>query len=331
MTADSRRARQRSSFVRASCQADPAGLHKASEDAAARSYWRLEGLDAVLMDAPPADNDLARWLAMHKLLHDGGVRVPAILALDVAQGFVLLEDLGRATLLDTLDEDNADRWFDAAITQLLAIQRITPPRELPGYDDTLLGRELDLFTEWFLERELGITLSGDALQTWQDARGLLINRALAQPRVLVHRDFMPRNLMPVDGGLAVIDFQDAVAGPIAYDPLCLFKDAFVSWPEARIETWLRHYHERAVQAGLPVPEWPRLRRDVDLIGVHRHLKVIGIFARLKHRDGKSKYLADVPRFITYLDAVLPAHAQLAPLQALLQRQVWPAWHAEHGR
>jgi aminoglycoside/choline kinase family phosphotransferase len=152
----------------------------------------------------------------------------------------------------------------------------------------------------------------------------LVDAAQAQPQVLVHRDFMPRNLMPVAGGAAVLDFQDAVRGPIAYDPLSLFKDAFLSWPQARVDGWLDRYHARARDAGLPVPPLPRFRRDADWIGIQRHLKVIGIFARLQHRDGKPKYLADVPRFFAYLDGVLPRYPELAPLAALIEGKVKPA-------
>lgn len=325
MTADSPRAEQRRAFVRDTCQADPACLHKASEDAAARSYWRLQGHAAVLMDAPPADNDLASWLAMRELLECGGVRVPRLVAADLAHGFVLMEDLGPRTMLQSIKPDNADVMFDAAIEQLLRLQAIAPPPTLPRYDAALLGAELDLFPDWFMQRELGLALEPGEQAIWRGIRQYLIAQALAQPQVLVHRDFMPRNLMPVDGELAVIDFQGAVTGPVAYDPLSLFKDAFVSWPSGRVTQWLDEYHARARAAGIPVPERERFRRDADRIGVQRHLKIIGIFARLKHRDGKPGYLADVPRFIAYLDAVLPAHDALAPLKRLLDERVWPAW------
>jgi aminoglycoside/choline kinase family phosphotransferase len=143
----------------------------------------------------------------------------------------------------------------------------------------------------------------------------------------VHRDFMPRNLMPQGGEVAVLDFQDAVRGPVAYDPICLFKDAFLSWPEARVRDWLARYHAGAHEAGIPLPDLARFRRDADLTGVHRHLKVIGIFARLNYRDGKPRYLADVPRFIAYLDAVLPRYAELAPLATLIDASVKPAMQA----
>lgn len=317
---------QRRAFVREQCHADPDAMQPASEDAGMRSYWRLADGGGVLMDAPPANNDLDSWLLMHALFDAGGVRVPAIRAQDLGHGFLLMEDLGQKTLLQCVNSENAERWFDAAITQLLRIQALSPPDELPHYDASLLGRELDFFPDWFISRELGMTLPSKALQVWRTACEFLVEQALRQPQILVHRDFMPRNLMPIANELAVIDFQDAVVGPIAYDPICLFKDAFVSWPEQRVGEWLQHYHKRASNAGLPVPDQALFRRDCDLIGIHRHLKVIGIFARLKHRDGKPHYLADTPRFIAYLDTALPRYRELVPLHDLLQAQVWPVWH-----
>ena len=307
---------------------DPgACLVRASVDAGFRSYWRSEGTATshIVMDSPPDREDVRPWLRIRDLLEAGGVRVPRVHAREVERGFLLLEDLGTNTLLQVIDDDNADAMFDAAIDQLLALQAIAAPADLPAYDETMLARELRLFDEWFLGRHLGIALDCGALETLDLAYRRLIDAALAQPRVLVHRDFMPRNLMPAgNDGLAVLDFQDAVAGPIAYDPLCLFKDAFRSWPQARVDAWLDRYHARATAAGLPLPPLARFRRDADWIGIHRHLKVIGIFARLHHRDGKSKYLADVPRFFAYLDEVLPNYPEMAPLRELIELRVKPA-------
>jgi hypothetical protein len=208
---------------------------------------------------------------------------------------------------------------------LLKLQAIEPPVDLPSYDEPLLARELRLFDEWFLQRHLGIELDCDDLENLDAAYRVLINAALAQPQVLVHRDFMPRNLMPTtdDSGPAVLDFQDAVRGPIAYDALSLFKDAFLSWPEARVDGWLAQYHARANEAGLPVPRAERFRRDADLIGIQRHLKVLGIFARLHHRDHKPKYLEDAPRFVAYLRDIVSRYPELAPLQRVLERRLYP--------
>jgi aminoglycoside/choline kinase family phosphotransferase len=323
---DPARASERLSWARGAL-ADPAlDLVRASTDAGFRSYWRTSGHapNRIVMDSPPDKEDVHPWLRVRALLEAGGVRVPHVLAQDLARGFLLLEDLGANTFLQVIDDTNADDLFDAAVTQLLKLQAITPPADLPAYDEALLARELRLFDEWFLGRHLGMALDCGDLETLDLAYRRLMDAALAQPQVLVHRDFMPRNLMPVAGGAAVLDFQDAVRGPIAYDPLSLFKDAFLSWPQARVDAWLDRYHARALDAGLPVPPLPRFRRDADWIGVQRHLKVIGIFARLHHRDGKPKYLADVPRFFAYLDGVLPHHPELAPLQELIERKVKPA-------
>lgn len=312
---------------------------RASTDAGFRSYWRVHTPDgdgllasAIVMDSPPDKEDVRPWLQVRALLEAGGVRVPGVLAEDVEAGFLLLEDLGADTYLHVIDAGNANLLFDQAIGQLLKLQAIAPPAGMPAYDETMLARELRLFDEWFCGHHLGMNLDCGDLESLDGAYRILIDAALAQPQVLVHRDFMPRNLMPVQGrmadgspaGPAVLDFQDAVRGPIAYDPVSLFKDAFLSWPPSRVAIWLEHYHARALEAGLPVPPLPRFLRDAELIGVQRHLKVIGIFARLNHRDGKPKYLTDVPRFFTYLDEVLPRYPELAGLHRFIEHKVKPA-------
>ncbi|HSR65979.1 MAG TPA: phosphotransferase [Xanthomonadaceae bacterium] len=325
----SHRADARLAWTRAALADPGAGLERASMDAGFRSYWRTLGHapSRIVMDSPPDKEDVRPWLRIHDLLEGGGVRVPRVLARDVDAGFLLLEDLGARTCLQVLDDGNADGLFDAALDQLLRLQAIAPPAGLPAYDEALLARELRLFDEWFLGRHLGLALDCEALETLDAAYRALIDAALAQPRVLVHRDFMPRNLMPAGDTLAVLDFQDAVEGPIAYDVLSLFKDAFHSWPEERVAGWVAHYHARAVDAGLPVPELARFRRDVDWIGVQRHLKVIGIFARLHHRDHKPRYLQDVPRFFAYLDGVLPRYPEFDGLRRLIDGRVRPAMAA----
>jgi aminoglycoside/choline kinase family phosphotransferase len=310
-----------------------ASLQRASTDAGFRSYWRTSartGASMIVMDSPPDKEDVRPWLRIHDLLERGGVRVPHVLARDVAAGFLLLEDLGTGTYLQVIDAGNADAMFDAAVTQLLKLQAIAPPPGLPDYDEALLARELRLFDEWFLGRHLGITLDCGELETLELVYRRLIDAALAQPQVLVHRDYMPRNLMPVEDGPAVLDFQDAVRGPVAYDALSLFKDAFLSWPQARVDGWLDRYHGRALEAGLPVPPLARFRRDADWIGVQRHLKVMGIFARLHHRDHKPRYLEDAPRFLAYLDGVLPQYPELQPLLAILDRHVRPVLAAANA-
>ncbi|MCY7353931.1 MAG: phosphotransferase [Lysobacter sp.] len=309
-------------------------LVRASVDAGFRSYWRTVGHAAsnsvIVMDSPPDKEDVRPWLAMRDVLESGGVRVPLVIARDVDAGFLVLEDLGADTYLHVITSNNADTLFDDAIDQLLKLQSIPVPTTLPAYDEPMLVRELKLFEEWFLGHHLGMVLDYDDLERLALVYRRLTDAALAQPQVLVHRDFMPRNLMPIEGGPAVLDFQDAVRGPIAYDPTCLFKDAFLSWPQDRVDAWLDRYHARAVEAGLPVPDLARFRRDADWIGVQRHLKVIGIFARLNHRDHKSKYLHDVPRFFGYLDAVLPNYPELSPLAELIEHKVKPAMRLRAG-
>lgn len=329
-TTPSSREQQRLDWARDATGNPALGLERASVDAGFRSYWRTTGItpSLIVMDSPPGKDNVQPWLRIRTLLLEGGVRVPDVLAQDVEQGFLLLEDLGVDTYLHRIDADNADVMFDAAFEQLLRVQAIPVPEGFPEYDEPSLLRELRLFDEWFLGTHLGVQLSSEETERLFAVYRLLIDRALAQPQVFVHRDFMPRNLMPCGDGTAVIDFQDAVRGPVAYDAICLFKDAFLSWPEERVAGWLAKYHTLAVEAGIPVPPLARFRDDADLIGIHRHLKVIGIFARLNHRDGKPRYVADAPRFLAYLDAVLPRHPELQALADVLDTHVRPALLAE---
>lgn len=329
-TATHVREHERLAWTRTVTGRDDATLVRASVDAGFRTYWRAtigDGDSCIVMDSPRDLEDVRPWLRIHALLESGGVRVPRILAQDVERGFLLLEDFGSRTYLQILDDDNADAEMDAAMTQLLRMQAIPVPADLSDYDEALLTRDLRLFDEWFLGRHLGIVLDDGERNGMARVFRLLIDNALAQPQVLVHRDYMPRNLMPADDGPAVIDFQGAVRGPVAYDVMSLFKDAFLSWPEARVDGWLDRYHARAVDAGVPVPAHERFRRDADLAGAHRHLKILGIFARLHHRDDKPKYLADAPRFLAYLDDVTPKYPELQPLAGILDSYVRPALSA----
>jgi hypothetical protein len=326
-TATHVREHERLAWTRIATGRDDVTLVRASVDAGFRTYWRAtvdDGDSCIVMDSPRDLEDVRPWLRIHALLEGGGVRVPRILAQDVERGFLLLEDFGARTYLQILDADNAAAEMDAAVTQLLRLQAIPVSADLPDCDEALLTRDLRLFDEWFLGRHLGVVLDDGERDGMARAFRLLIESALAQPQVLVHRDFMPRNLMPADDGPAVIDFQGAVRGPVAYDAMSLFKDAFLSWPEARVDAWLDRYHARAVDAGVPVPARERFRRDADLAGAHRHLKILGIFARLHHRDDKPKYLADAPRFLAYLDGALPKYPELTPLTEIVDRHVRPA-------
>ena len=298
----------------------PASLTPASSDASFRRYfrWQAEGRSLILMDAPPPQEDCRPFVRIAALLADSGVHVPRILAQDLERGFLVLDDLGRQTWLEVLNADNADALFEQALQALVRFQRMPGADVLPPYDDALLRRELQLFPDWYLQRHLGVELSDVQQAQWQRVCDLLVGSALAQPRVFVHRDYMPRNLMLSEPNPGILDFQDAVHGPISYDVTSLFKDAFLSWPQARVETWLQRYYQLAGEAGIALPSsFAEFQRASDLMGVQRHLKVIGIFARICHRDGKPKYLGDVPRFFAYIDEVLSRRPELAELGQLL--------------
>ena len=297
----------------------PATLTAASSDASFRRYfrWEGEGRSFVVMDAPPPQENCKPFVDIAFLLAKSGINVPKIYAEDLERGFLLLNDLGNKTYLDVIDGENADALFDDALQALLAFQQLPMVAPLPSYDVALLRRELELFPEWYVKRELGVEFNAAQQQQWQQISDLLIDSALAQPKVLVHRDYMPRNLRLSEPNPGVLDFQDAVYGPVTYDVTCLFKDAFLSWPEERVRGWLENYWQQASALNIPVqPDFEDFLRASDLMGVQRHLKVIGIFARICHRDGKPRYLADVPRFFSYIEAVIARRPELAELQAL---------------
>jgi len=317
---------QRLAWTRAALGDADARIERASTDAGFRSYWRTHGAgpSRIVMDSPPDLEDVRPWLRAHDILEAGGVRVPRVLARDVDAGFLLLEDLGGPTMAQVMDDANSDAHVDGAIDQLLRLQSIALPADTVVFGEALLQRDAGLFDEWYLRRHLGIELDCADAERLQLVQRRLMDNALAQARVPTHRDYMPRNLMPVADGPAVLDFQDMVVGPIAYDAVSLLRDAFLSWPEDRVVGWLRRYHARAAVAGLPVPDLASFLRDADWLGVQRHLKILGIFARLHHRDGKSRYIADAPRFIAYLDAIVPKYPELAPLGDLLERTIKPA-------
>ncbi|MGN4050190.1 aminoglycoside phosphotransferase family protein [Pseudomonas sp. SM4] len=297
----------------------PATLTAASSDASFRRYFRWEGAGRsfVVMDAPPPQENCKPFVDIAFLLAKSGINVPKIYAEDLERGFLLLNDLGNKTYLDVIDGENADALFDDAMKALLAFQQLPMVAPLPSYDVALLRRELELFPEWYVKRELGVEFNSTQQQQWQQISDLLIDSALAQPKVLVHRDFMPRNLMLSEPNPGVLDFQDAVYGPVTYDVTCLFKDAFLSWSEERVRGWLEKYWQQASALNIPVhPDFEDFLRASDLMGVQRHMKVIGIFARICHRDGKPRYLADVPRFFSYIEAVIARRPELAELQAL---------------
>ncbi|MGH8705290.1 MAG: aminoglycoside phosphotransferase family protein [Burkholderiales bacterium] len=296
-------------------------LAPASADASFRRYFRAQlgdGRSFVAMDAPPAQEDCAPFVRVARLLRQAGVHAPEVLAEDLAQGFLLLSDLGSTSYLEALTADNAAALFQDATDALLRWQLATRAGELPPYDEALLRREMALFPEWYVGRHLGLRLSAAQQASLEGTFALLVRSALAQPAVYVHRDYMPRNLMLAEPNPGVLDFQDAVEGPITYDVVSLLRDAFISWDEERVLDWTARYWEQAKKARLPVaPDFSEFWRALEWMGLQRHLKVLGIFARLGYRDGKPKYVEDTARFLRYARAVAERYAALAPLARLL--------------
>jgi aminoglycoside/choline kinase family phosphotransferase len=301
-------------------------LAPASADASFRRYFRVSfARDAapslIAMDAPPEREDCRPFVHVAGLLAAAGLNAPRVLEQDLARGFLLLTDLGRTTYLEALraaDEASARRLFADATDAIVTWQLASRPDELPPYDAALLRRELDLFPDWYLGRYRGVVLAPAQREMLERTFALIIASNLAQPRVYVHRDFMPRNLMVCEPNPGILDFQDAVFGPIAYDVVCLFKDAFVSWEEERVLDGAIRYWEQARRARLPVDaDFGAFYRDFEWMGLQRHLKVAGIFARLAYRDGKRGYLEDTPRFLEYIRAVCRRYDALKPLLAFL--------------
>ncbi len=299
----------------------PLTIAPASADASFRRYFRVsfdDGSSRIVMDAPPEHEDCRPFVKVAGLLHGAGVHAPEILAQNLARGLLLLSDLGSTAYIDALNDGNADALFRDALDALVKWQLASRPDALPPYDEALLRRELGLFPEWYVARHLGTPLATEQQAALEGVQATLLRNLLAQPCVFVHRDYMPRNLMVCEDNPGVLDFQDAVYGPISYDVISLFRDAFLGWEEERIIDWSVRYWEKARRAGLPVEgDFGDFYRNLEWMGLQRHLKVLGIFARLNYRDGKPKYLADTPRFVGYVRHVATRYAPLAPLARLL--------------
>lgn len=305
----------------------PGTLRPASADASFRRYLRVDGAAAtfIVMDAPPEREDCKPFVKVGRLMADAGLHVPRILAWDEPLGFMLLDDLGTQTMIEVVDAQqprNNLALYMRAVDALVTWQLASKPGVLPPYDQALLQRELSLFPDWYLAKHRGVELQGARRETLESQFRLVVERNLAAPSVYVHRDFMPRNLMiPRDAAeprLGVLDFQDAVYGPVTYDIACLMRDAFLSWDEEFVIDVTVRYWEKALKAGLPVDaDFGEFYRAVEWMGLQRHLKVAGIFARLTLRDGKPKYLADAPRFLAYIRATAGRYRELAPLARLV--------------
>jgi aminoglycoside/choline kinase family phosphotransferase len=292
----------------------------ASSDAGFRRYFRVNFNQEtrIIMDAPPDKEDCRPFIAVAALHRTANIHVPEIYAADLKQGFLLLSDLGSTTYLQALNNENANELFRDAVDSLIRWQLASKPGVLPPYDDALLRRELALFPDWYIKRHLGIDLSEKQKKVLESTFNLIVQNNLAQPSVYVHRDFMPRNLMFSIPNPGVLDFQDAVYGPITYDVASLFKDAFISWEEEQVLDWTVRYWEKAKKAGLPVSlDFGAFYQNVEWMGLQRHLKVLGIFARLNYRDGKPSYLEDTPRFINYVRQAASRYDALTPLLRLL--------------
>ena len=307
--------------------AQPIALAPASADASFRRYFRAtlpDGSTRIVMDAPPEHEDCRPFLKVAALLRDAGVHVPEVHAENLEQGFLLLSDLGHTTYLSALDAQSAAPLYREANRALVALQRASRPGVLPDYDRALLARELALFPDWYIARHLGITLADNERATLDAVFEQLLANNLAQAPVFVHRDYHSRNLM-VSGAAfpetpGVLDFQDAVYGPITYDLVSLYRDAYIDWPEAQELDFVIRYWEMARAAGLPVsPNFDAFYRDYEWMGAQRQLKVLGIFARLCHRDGKDGYLKDMPRVMAYLRRTSERYLELRPLARLLDR------------
>ena len=300
----------------------PFTLQPASADASFRRYFRVSFQDQTLiaMDAPPQQEDCTPFIQVAKILAATGVHVPKIVAQNLDQGFLLLSDLGDTTFLQALNNqmDSADQLYGDAIDALIKLQLSQQMEGLPGYDEALLLKELNLFPDWYVAKHLRVAITEKQQAVLQSIFTRIIQNNIAQPQVLVHRDFHSRNLMVTSPNPGIIDFQDAVVGPITYDLVSLLKDAYIRWDEERILDWMIRYWEKARKAGLPVStDFAEFYRDFEWMGVQRHIKILGVFSRLYYRDGKENYLNDLPLVMEYLRKTCKRYRELHLLLNLL--------------
>lgn len=303
-------------------------LNPASSDASFRRYFRVthDGVSYIVMDAPPDREDTRPFVTVDKLLFDVGLNVPEIIDENPGQGYLLLGDLGTTLYLDVLKDDTVERLYGDALAALAAIQICQPANGvLPDYDRELLLTEMLLFRDWLVGTHLGIELSADDARMLAAVFELLTDNALSQPQVVVHRDYHSRNLMLTkQNNPGIIDFQDAVIGPVTYDLVSLLRDCYIHWPREQVEDWALGYQDLALQSGILREEHEdpqQFLRWFDLMGVQRHLKAAGIFARLNHRDGKPGYLGDIPRTLAYVVDVTGRHAELGSLGEFVSDRV----------
>jgi len=318
-------------------------LSVVSGDASFRRYFRLtlpsldssdssnSSLSLIAMDAPPEKEDSSSFVAIAQDWFQKGIAVPEIKALDLEKGFLLLSDLGDDLLLDRLCPENpqleqGDKYYQQAITTLLKIQQLDAPENyvLPPYDSALLQREMALFPDWLVANKLGLRLDAGELALLADSFKKLEETALAQRQVLVHRDYHARNLMVLkDDSLGVIDFQDAVLGPVSYDLVSMLRDCYIVWPDEKVDQWCHYFYQGLSQQQDIKIDYARFKKDFDFMGLQRHLKAAGIFARLSLRDGKHAYLADIPRTVAYIVRISQLYPELAEFHAFLVKRVQP--------
>lgn len=298
-------------------------LEVAASDASIRQYWRAsldDGRDIIVMQADPAQFDVRPFLARQAELAAAGLPVPAVLGSASEQGLVLLEDLGTTELASVITPQNAQDWYRRAIDLLVQMQTALPAAHLPPFDAAFQQREMDICREWYFPQQLGVELADADLATWQRSTALIVARNLQQAPHFMHRDFHARNLMVQGDALRLIDFQDAVAGPLSYDLVSLLRDAYLDWEEAFVLDLAIRYWEKARAAGLPVDaDFAEFYRAFEWQGLQRHLKILGLFARLKHRDGKARYQADIPRVLNYVTKVCERYVELGALARLLRK------------
>lgn len=309
----------------------PADLQGVAGDASFRRYFRAggQGESLILCDAPPETEKNAEFVALAKGLAAAGLRVPKVIHADLEQGFLALEDLGDQTLLPVLNAQTVDGHYASALHMLQDLAVASPSDfALASYDRLLLTHEMELFPEWFCAGLLGLESSAEMANSFASLQEQLCDRALAQTQVVVHRDFHARNLMlPSDGTLATIDFQDAVWGPLTYDPVSLLKDCYLRWPDVQIRKWALMHRAGLSARGVTVPDAKEFLVDFDFMGLQRHLKVLGIFARLFLRDGKPGYLGDLPRVMAYVQSALASYPDVPALAGFadwFQRALVPA-------
>ncbi len=322
------RQKQLENWLSDQCHLKEFSIRTASGDASFRRYFRVflnDGSTRIAMDAPPEKESCDRFVAISAMLAGLGLNVPQVREQDHQQGFLLLDDLGETLYLDVLDAGNVDRHYGDALSALMVMQATCNTADLPEYDAQLLGAEMELFREWLLQKKLGVQLSDAEHEILDKVFDMLTDNALQQPVVCVHRDYHSRNLMVTPAGSdwptpGILDFQDAVAGPVTYDLVSLIKDCYIKWPREQVVDWAKGYAQLCVQSGLLRPEQEDdFLRWFDLMGVQRHLKAAGIFARLSIRDGKHGYLDDIPRTLSYITELADEYEELQGLVDIINR------------